>query len=74
MGMIPPDMPLDEYDRRVAEEIKARRAIDPNPRTYSSERVRKLLADLQTRFEQAGRADPAIVDELMTELQAEPTS
>jgi hypothetical protein len=71
MGPIPPDMPQDEYDRRVIEEIKARRAADPNPRTYSSERVSRLLTDLQARFEQAGWADPAIVAELRAQLQAE---
>ena len=72
MGPIPPDMPLDEYDRRVIEEIKARRAANPNPRCYSSERVARLLADLNARFEQAGWADPAIVAELRAELAAEP--
>ncbi|MFO0798147.1 MAG: hypothetical protein U0804_11785 [Gemmataceae bacterium] len=72
--MIPPDMPLDEYDRRVSEEIKARKAIDPNPRTFSGERVRKLLTDLQDRCERTGRADPAFLDELMAELLAEPTT
>ena len=46
-------------------------AANPNPRCYSSERVRKLLADLQARFEQAGGADPAIVEELRAELHAE---
>jgi len=69
--MIPPDMPLDEYDRRVAEEIKARKAANPNPRTYPAERISRLLADLLARFEQAGRADPAIAAELLAELRAE---
>jgi hypothetical protein len=72
MGPIPPDMPLDEYDRLVTEQIKAYRAANPNPRSYPAERVRRLLADLQARFEQAGWADPAIVAELRAELLAEP--
>jgi hypothetical protein len=69
--MIPPDMPQDEYDRRVVEEWKARRAADPNPRTYPAERVSRLLTDLLTRLDQAGRADPAIAAELLAELRAE---
>ena len=71
MGMIPPDMPQDEYDRRAIEEIKARRAANPDAKSYSSERMSQFIADLQARFRQAGGPDPAVAAQLLAEMRAE---
>lgn len=61
MAAIATDMEWDDFDD-----------FDPNPRCVSSERIHRLLLDLQAGFEEAGWADPAVKDRLLAEMWAEP--
>lgn len=69
MGAIPPDMSLEEYDRQVIAEWKARRASGVVSPSYSSDRVHELLLELERRCTAAGKADPAIAEELLGKLR-----
>lgn len=71
MGPIPPDMSWEEIDRLAVQEVLVRRAAGNNGPYFTSDQVHQLLLDLETRFTEAGRADPAIAQELLAKLRRE---
>lgn len=71
MGPIPPDKSWEEIDREAIAEIRARRAANSNGPYFTSAQVHQLLLDLEKRLTEAGRADPAIAQELIANLLRE---
>ena len=67
MGLIPPDKSWEEIDREAIALWKARR--DSGKPSYSAERVRAMLRELERRCEEKGEADPAIASELLEKLR-----
>lgn len=67
MGPIPPDKSWEEIDREAIALWKARK--NSNRPTYPADRVHAMLLELERRCQQAGRADPAIVEELLGKLK-----
>lgn len=69
MGMIPPGKSQEELDRDAIALWKARR--NSGKPTFPAARVHQLVLDLQRRFEEAGKADPKIVEELLVQMHGE---
>lgn len=77
MWEIPPGKPWEEIDREMLEQhraLKAREAAGEVVRTYPAARVHQMVLELIRRFEEAGHADPAIVQEVLAELHGEGNS
>jgi hypothetical protein len=71
MGPIPPDKSWEEIDREAVKEVQAQRAAGEDGPYFTSDQVYRFLQDLEKRFTEAGRADPAIAQELIANLRRE---
>ena len=67
MGMIPPGKSREELDQETIALWKAR--LNSGEPTYPAERVHAMLLELERRCTTAGKADPAIAQELIERLR-----
>ncbi len=68
MGPIPPEMSLEEYDRRAAAEIRADRAAGGDAVEYPAEAARSMLVELERQLRAGVPVGPATVAELLDRL------
>ena len=71
MKPIPPGTSLTEIDREMIEELRTRRTTEVQGNRTAPDRVHRFLVDLESRFTEAGQADPAIVQSMLAELRNE---
>jgi hypothetical protein len=72
MWIIDPNKSQEELDREAIEKWKAWKAAGGDQRpTYPAERVHQVLLELERRFNEIGRADPRIAEELLEQMRQE---
>lgn len=71
MKSIPPGTSLTEIDREMIEEMRARRTTELQGKRVPPDRAHRFLVDLESRFTEAGQADPVIIESMLAELRNE---
>ena len=70
---IPAGMTIEEFENKAIADGLVRRATERRGPGVPAARARQLLADLETRYEAANGADPAIAVQLLDQLKREIT-